>query len=30
MRLSTPRLAGYALGAFGTGVFSTVPTVLLL
>ncbi len=30
MRLSYPRLAGYALGAFGTGVFSTVPTVLLL
>jgi glycoside/pentoside/hexuronide:cation symporter, GPH family len=30
MRLSIPRLAGYALGAFGTGVFSTVPTVLLL
>ena len=30
MRLSTPRLAAYALGAFGTGVFSTVPTVLLL
>lgn len=30
MRLSYPRLASYALGAFGTGVFSTVPTVLLL
>ncbi|MDR3511667.1 MAG: MFS transporter [Caulobacteraceae bacterium] len=30
MRLSNPRLAAYALGAFGTGVFSTVPTVLLL
>src|SRR5258708_39871365 len=30
MRLSYPRLTGYALGAFGTGVFSTVPTVLLL
>jgi Na+/melibiose symporter-like transporter len=30
MRLSHPRLAAYALGAFGTGVFSTVPTVLLL
>jgi len=30
MRLSYPRLAGYALGAFGTGVFGTVPTVLLL
>ena len=30
MRLSHSRLAGYALGAFGTGVFSTVPTVLLL
>jgi Na+/melibiose symporter-like transporter len=30
MRLSYPRLAGYALGAFGTGVFTTVPTVLLL
>jgi len=30
MRLSYPRLASYALGAFGTGVFSTVPSVLLL
>lgn len=30
MRLSYPRLMGYALGAFGTGVFATVPTVLLL
>lgn len=30
MRLSHARLGGYALGAFGTGVFSTVPTVLLL
>jgi len=29
-RLPFPRLVGYALGAFGTGVFSTVPTVLLL
>ncbi|MEA3539727.1 MAG: MFS transporter [Pseudomonadota bacterium] len=30
VRLSYPRLLGYALGAFGTGVFATVPTVLLL
>lgn len=30
MRLSYPRLLGYALGAFGTGVFTTVPAVLLL
>jgi GPH family glycoside/pentoside/hexuronide:cation symporter len=30
MRLGYPRLASYAMGAFGTGVFSTVPTVLLL
>jgi GPH family glycoside/pentoside/hexuronide:cation symporter len=30
MRLTYPRLGAYALGAFGTGVFSTVPTVLLL
>lgn len=30
MRLSYPRLMGYAFGAFGTGVFATVPTVLLL
>jgi Na+/melibiose symporter-like transporter len=30
MRLTYPRLAAYSLGAFGTGVFSTVPTVLLL
>jgi len=30
MRMPYPRLIGYALGAFGTGVFATVPTVLLL
>ena len=30
MRLPLPRLAAYALGAFGTGVFTTTPTVLLL
>jgi len=30
MRMPYPRLVGYALGAFGTGVFATVPTVLLL
>jgi Na+/melibiose symporter-like transporter len=28
--MSSPRVFGYALGSFGTGVFSTVPTVLLL
>jgi len=30
LRLTSSRLVGYAVGAFGTGVFSTVPTVLLL
>lgn len=29
-RLSLPHVVGYALGSFGTGVFSTVPTMLLL
>lgn len=28
--LTGPRLLGYATGAFGTGVFSTVPALLLL
>ncbi len=29
-RLNRSLIAGYALGSFGTGIYTTVPTVLLL